>query len=72
MILVINIFLSFLGIYFLIGFLFGLYFIFFGAIKIDSLMKETKKRVRILLFPGVIVTWPFLIKKLFNSKTVSS
>jgi hypothetical protein len=68
----IDIFLGFLAIYFLIGFLFGLYFMFLGANKIDPLMKETKKKVRILLFPGVIATWPFLMKKMFNSKTASS
>ena len=65
----INIFLGILGAYFLIGFLFGLYFIFKGATKIDPLMTDTKKRVRFLLFPGVLTTWPFLIGKLFKSKT---
>lgn len=59
-----------LGIYFLIGLLFGLYFIFKGAAKIDPHMQNTKKKVRILLFPGVIATWPFLIMKLFKSKAV--
>ena len=71
MIIAINIFLGVLAIYFLIGFLFGLYFVFIGATKIDPLMKETKKKVRVLLLAGVIVTWPFLIKKLFNTKKVS-
>jgi len=66
----INIFLSILGVYFLVGFLFGLYFLFKGATKIDPLMHDTKKKVRILLFPGVIATWPFLIVKLFKTKTV--
>ena len=70
MIVVINIFLSFLGIYFGIGFLFGLYFIIKGAPKIDPLMADTKKKVRFLLFPGVVATWPLLISKLIKSKTV--
>lgn len=68
--LIINIFLGILGLYFSIGLLFALYFIFKGATKIDPLMQDTKKRVRILLFPGVVATWPFLIGKLFKSKTV--
>ena len=67
--LIINIFLGILGIYFVIGILFGLYFIFKGATKIDPIMKDTKKRVRVLLFPGIIATWPFLIGRLFKSKT---
>ncbi|MDT0558999.1 hypothetical protein RM697_10090 [Ichthyenterobacterium sp. W332] len=66
--LVIKVFLLFLAIYFLIGFLFGLFFIF-RAPKIDPLMSDSKKKVRILLFPGVMATWPFLIGKLFKSKT---
>ena len=70
MLKLITIFLSFLGIYFGIGFLFGLYFIFKGALKIDPLMADTKKKVRFLLFPGVMATWPLLIHKLFKSKTV--
>ncbi len=70
MITTINIFLTLLGVYFAIGFLFGLYFLFIGAKKIDLLMADTKKQVRFLLLPGVIATWPFLIAKLFKSKTV--
>lgn len=68
--IIIPIFLSLLGIYFLIGLLFGLYFLFKGATKIDPLMADTKKKVRFLLFPGVITTWPFLIGKLFKSKSI--
>ena len=63
-------FLTILGIYFLLGLLFGLYFLFKGATKIDPIMADTKKKVRFLLFPGVVATWPFLIGKLFKSKSV--
>ena len=67
--IIINVFLGILGVYFAIGLLFGLYFIFKGATKIDPLMHDTKMKVRFLLFPGVIATWPFLIAKLIKSKT---
>jgi len=67
--IIITFYLTVLGIYFLIGFLFGLFFLFVGATKIDPLMANTKKKVRILLFPGVVATWPLLIGKLFNAKT---
>jgi len=70
MITIIKIFLSILGVYVLLGLLFGLYFIFKGATKIDPLMKDTKKRVRFLLLPGVIATWPLLLRKLFKSKAL--
>jgi len=70
MIIVINIFLGVLGVYFLIGLLFGIYFLIKGAVKIDPLMAASKKKVRFLLFPGVVATWPFLISKLFNSNAI--
>ena len=70
MLLVINIFLAILGGYFAIGLLFGLYFLFKGAPKIDPLMADSKKKVRFLLFPGVVATWPFLISKVFKSKAI--
>jgi len=66
--IVIHIVLAVLGIYFLIGLLFGLFFLV-KASKIDPLMTHSKKKVRFLLFPGVVAIWPFLIGKLFKSKT---
>ena len=60
-------FLIILEIYFLAGLVFGLFFIF-SAKHIDPLMGESKKVVRLLLFPGVVATWPFLIKRLFENK----
>ncbi|TAI46851.1 hypothetical protein [Flagellimonas allohymeniacidonis] len=59
-----------LEIYFLAGLVFGLIFLF-SAKRIDPLLGNSKKRVRFLLFPGVVATWPFLLGKLFNSKTVN-
>lgn len=69
MLTVISIFLTLLAVYFFVGFFFALYFIFKGAPKIDPLMHNTKKKVRILLFPGIVATWPFFIRKLLKSKT---
>ena len=68
--LLINVFLIALGLYIVFGLLFGLYFVFVGATKIDPLLKDSKKLVRLLLLPGTIATWPFLLKKLFKTKTV--
>ena len=67
--IVINIFLGILGIYFFIGLFFGVFFLF-KASKIDTIMIDTKKKVRLLLFPGVVATWPFLMTKYFKSKAV--
>ena len=47
--LIIKMLLGFLDIYFLIGVLFGLYSILKGAIKIDPLMTDTKKWVKVAM-----------------------
>ncbi len=67
---VIDLFLLILGVYAALGLLFSIFFVFVGGTKIDPLLKDSKKRVRILLLPGVIAIWPFLIGKLFKSKKV--
>jgi len=66
MITIINVFLYILAIYFIIGILFGIYFFIDGAKRIDSGIKESKWIVRLILIPGVIATWPFLLNKLFK------
>lgn len=68
MIIAIQFFLILLGTYFLIGFVFAFYFLIHGAPKIDPLMRETEKKVRFLLFPGILATWPLLIRKIINNK----
>ena len=66
---VISIFLLLLGLYFALGIAFAFYVVFLGATKLDPLMKETKKVVRVLLFPGIMATWPLLLAKLLKSQT---
>ena len=68
---IIELFLLVLGLYFLLGFLFGLYFLFGGAVKVDPLMGDSKWIVRLLLFPGCIAVWPFLVFNLIRSKNKS-
>ncbi len=52
--------------YFLAGFVFGIYFLLIGAPRIDPLLKNSKWAVRILLLPGVIAAWPFFLRKMIN------
>lgn len=68
MLTVINIFLALVGSYFSIGLLFAIYFIIQGASKIDPIIADSKFKVRLLLAPGAIATWPFLVRKLVRSK----
>ena len=65
---VIDLFLLILGVYVTLGLLFAIFFVFVGGTKIDPLLKDSKKRFRIILFPGIIAIWPFLVAKLFKSK----
>ncbi len=68
MALIIDIFLTLLALYFSLGLLFGIFFLFKGATKIDPILANSKKKVRVLLLPGVIAIWPFLVKKAYSTK----
>lgn len=49
-----------------IGLIVGVIFIFFGS-KMDPILNESKKGIRLLLFPATVVLWPFVVFKLsFN------
>lgn len=66
---VIQIGVSLLGVYGGIGLLFALYFFFKGAFIIDDIVADSKWTVRLLLIPGAIGLWPFLLKKIiFKSR----
>ena len=65
--LVINIFLAVLAIYFGIGVLFGLLVLFTGGSKIDPILKQNSWKLRLLLLPGLVATWPFLILRIFKT-----
>lgn len=66
--LILNILLTALGIYFGLGILFGLYFVIAGAVKLDPAIRESKFVVRLLLLPGAIGLWAILLKRLLQNK----
>ncbi|UOY07563.1 hypothetical protein L0P88_03170 [Muricauda sp. SCSIO 64092] len=66
--IVVSIFLVVMASYFMAGILFALYVVFVAASKIDPLLAQSKKKVRVLIFPGLVATWPFLLGKLFKSR----
>ncbi|WP_438425560.1 hypothetical protein [Aquimarina macrocephali] len=72
MTIVIQIIVSFLGLYFGIGFLFGIYFFIKGASQLDELITESKWTVRLLLVPGAIGLWPILLLKIINKSRIDS
>ncbi len=59
-----------LGVYFGLGLLVGLVFMFGGAGRIDPAAKGKGLpfRVRLLILPGVIGLWPLMLAKLFTQK----
>ena len=59
-----------LGVYFGLGLLVGLIFMFGGAGRIDPAAKGKGLpiRVRLLILPGVIGLWPIMLTKLFVQK----
>lgn len=54
-------------IYSLIGLLFGLAFVFKGVQKIDPGAEGTSWGFRLLILPGSIAFWPFLLTKWMRS-----
>jgi len=62
-----EIFILILGFYFLVGFLFGLWFVSKGAPKIDESAEEASWKLRLLWLPGAIALWPILIRKSISS-----
>jgi len=53
--------------YFLIGILFGIWFVTKGVHKVDEGMVGVKKRLRLMLLPGAAALWPILLKKYLNA-----
>ena len=54
--------------YLAIGLLFGLWFIFKGVQKVDDGMEGAKPGLRLLLLPGSIALWPFMVNKYLKGK----
>ena len=59
-----------LGVYFGLGLLVGLIYMFGGAGRIDPAAKGKGLpfRVRLLILPGVAGLWPLMLTKLFTQK----
>ena len=65
----VNLFLTFVGIYMLVGLIFYFPFIKTGIEKIDQNAKDTNIGFKLIILPGVITFWPFLLRKWVNSKS---
>ncbi len=54
--------------YLLIGFLFGLWFVFSGVHKVDAGMRSGGIILRLLIFPASAALWPILLGKWLRTK----
>ena len=54
--------------YWLLGTVFGLYFVSWGAARLDDEAKTMSWPVRLLLLPGSIALWPLLLGKLLKRR----
>ncbi|WP_080055776.1 hypothetical protein [Spirosoma aerolatum] len=53
------------------GVVFGVYFIGWGAARIDHEAKDMSLAVRLLLLPGSVALWPLLLQKLLRHRSSS-
>lgn len=60
---VVSIFFIILGVYLATGFLFAIVFIFKGIEKVDESAHGATPGFKIIIIPGVMALWPFLLNK---------
>ncbi len=52
-----------LGVYLVLGFCFGLFFIWRGVQQVDTDASNTSMWFRLLILPGMLVFWPLFMWK---------
>ncbi|MEM7299239.1 MAG: hypothetical protein AAF391_13355 [Bacteroidota bacterium] len=63
---ILNIFLTALTIYLILGLLFSVYFYWKGASLIDQGTKDSPWHFKLIIFPGVVLLWVALFAKLIK------
>ncbi len=66
---VFSIVLTVIGVYMAIGLIFGLIFIDTGLKKVDKNAQEASRSFRLLILPGLLIFWPFFLKKWIGVKS---
>ena len=67
MIIAVDIFLTLLTAYLVLGLLFSIYFYLGGAVRIDEGTKGTPWHFKLIIFPGVVLFWSILLVKALRS-----
>ena len=65
--LIIDILLSAMALYLLLGLVFSIYFYLRGAEKIDAGTTGTPWHFKVIIFPGVVLFWSVLLIKLIRN-----
>jgi len=68
-VILVNLFLWLISVYLIAGLIFYFPFIKMGIEKIDQNAKDTTIGFKLIILPGVIAFWPFLLRKWVNSKS---
>jgi len=58
-----------IALYLALGFVFAIPFLITGVSKIDEGAKELKVGFRLIILPGTMVFWPFLLRKWLKVKS---
>ncbi len=61
-----------IGLYFGVGLIFGLGFVFLGVQRIDHAADGTGVLFRLIILPGVIALWPFMIGRLLSFRKINA
>jgi hypothetical protein len=65
--MIVSIILTIVAVYLAAGFLFSIPFVLRGVTKIDEGAHGATWGFRIIIIPGTIVFWPFLLKRWINA-----
>lgn len=66
MMMIIDLFLGAFALYLVIGLLFSIYFYAKGGVQIDEGVKGTTWHFKLIIFPGVVLFWCVLVKRLMR------
>jgi hypothetical protein len=64
--ILVDIFLTFLAGYLILGILFSFYFYIKGASQIDEGTQGSPWHFKLIIFPGVVIFWSFLLLKILK------
>jgi len=57
------------GLYLLVGFCFGLFFVIHGINRIDPSARSSGWGFRLIILPGVIALWPLLTSRMLRNQS---